>query len=106
MIGEFNRFDRVNFLPLEIQKASLAHADNIYTRYKYIFYPTSRKKGDRKNLKNWRPISLLNVDYKICSKVLSLRLSKVLEFIVDPEQTCSVPLIKRKPLIVLIAPFC
>lgn len=22
MIGEFNRFDRVNFLPLEIQKAS------------------------------------------------------------------------------------
>ena len=64
------------------------------------------KKGDRKNLKNWRPISLLNVDYKICSKVLSLRLSKVLEFIVDPEQTCSVPLIKRKPLIVLIAPFC
>ena len=49
------------------------------------------KKGDRKNLKNWRPISLLNVDYKICSKVLSLRLSKVLKFIVDPDQTCSVP---------------
>ena len=49
------------------------------------------KKGDRKDLKNWRPISLLNVDYKICSKVLSLRLSKVLEFIADPDQTCSVP---------------
>ena len=49
------------------------------------------KKGDRKNLKNWQPISLLSVDYKICSKVLSLRLSKVLEFIVDRDQTCSVP---------------
>ena len=49
------------------------------------------KKGDRKNLKNWRPISLLNVNYKICSEVLSLRLSKVLEFIVDPDQPCSVP---------------
>ena len=49
------------------------------------------KKGDRKNLKNWRPISLLNVDYEICSKVLSLHLSKVLEFIVDPDQPCSVP---------------
>ena len=36
------------------------------------------KKGDRKSLKNWRPISLLNVDYKICSKAISVRLSKVL----------------------------
>ena len=42
-------------------------------------------------MKNWRPISLLNVDYKICSKVLSLRLSRVLEFIIDPDQICSVP---------------
>ena len=49
------------------------------------------KKRDRKSLKNWRPISLLNVDYKICSKAISVRLSKVLEFIVDPDQTCSVP---------------
>ena len=49
------------------------------------------KRGDAKNLKNWRPISLLNVDYKICSKALSLRLAKVLEFIVSPDQTCSVP---------------
>ena len=49
------------------------------------------KKGDWKSLKNWRPISLLNVDYKICSKAICVRLSKVLEFIVDPDQTCSVP---------------
>ena len=49
------------------------------------------KKGDRQNLKNWRPISLLNVDYKIFSKALSLRLAKVLGSIVSPDQTCSVP---------------
>ena len=49
------------------------------------------KKRHQKSLKNWRPISLLNVDYKICSKAISIRLSKVLEFIVDPDQTYSVP---------------
>lgn len=42
-------------------------------------------------LSNWRPISLLNCDYKILSKVLSLRLSTVLGEIVHPDQTCSVP---------------
>ena len=49
------------------------------------------KKDDRRNLKNWRSISLLNVDCKICSKALSFRLCKVLGSIVDPDQTCSVP---------------
>ena len=41
------------------------------------------KKGKRESLKNWRPISLLNVDYKICSKALSLRLAKVLHSVVS-----------------------
>lgn len=49
------------------------------------------KRDDRRLLKNWRPISLLNVDYKICSKAISLRLASVLECIVNPDQTCSVP---------------
>ena len=39
---------------------------------------------------DWRPISLLNSDYKIGSKALSLRLSKVLGSIINTDQTCSV----------------
>lgn len=49
------------------------------------------KRDDKRLLKNWRPISLLNVDYKICSKAVSLRLANVLGSIVDPDQTCSIP---------------
>jgi len=42
-------------------------------------------------LTNWRPISLLNVDYKVISKVLTNRLSKVIGNIVHIDQTCAVP---------------
>ena len=49
---------------------------------------------DEKNpelIKNWRPISLLNVDYKIISKIITTRLSKVLHKIIDIDQTSSIP---------------
>ena len=49
------------------------------------------KKGDRLLLKNWRPISLLNVDYKICTKALANRLKKVLPSVLNIDQTCGVP---------------
>ena len=50
-----------------------------------------KDKNNADRLSNWRPISLLNCDYKILSKTLSSRLSKVLEEIIHPDQTCSIP---------------
>jgi len=44
------------------------------------------KGKDRTLLKNWRPISLLNVDYKLLSKTLSERLKKVLPKIIHSDQ--------------------
>ena len=46
------------------------------------------KKGkDRNYLENWRPISLINVDPKIASKVIATRVIKVLPEIIHCNQT-------------------
>ncbi len=46
------------------------------------------KKGkDRKKIKNWRPISLINTDTKIIAKALANRLKLTLEDIIGKEQT-------------------
>ena len=42
-------------------------------------------------MKNYRPLSLMNIDYKILSKVLSIRIRKVLSNIIHRDQTCSIP---------------
>jgi hypothetical protein len=49
-------------------------------------------KGDKnpRYIKNWRPISLLNVDYKILTKVLANRIKKVLPTIIHQDQTAYV----------------
>ena len=46
-----------------------------------------KKRGDIKDPKNWRLISLLT---KFFSKAITALLSKVLEYVVGPKQTCSV----------------
>ena len=51
----------------------------------------SFKKGDRLERKNWRPITLLNVDYKLCARILAGRLLNVLHLVVERDQTCGVP---------------
>ena len=46
-----------------------------------------KKDKDRLFLKNWRPLTLLNTDYKIIAKALANRLTKVLPFIIEDDQT-------------------
>ena len=50
---------------------------------------TSLPKGDkpREFLKNWRPISLLNVTYKLISSVIATRMKKVMNLIISKTQT-------------------
>ena len=46
-----------------------------------------KKKKNTEYLKNWRPVSLLNVDYKIATKTIALRLEKNFPNIIHPGQS-------------------
>jgi len=50
------------------------------------------KEGERANLSNWRPITLLNVSYKILAKTLQLRLQGILQDVISPDQSAFLPL--------------
>ena len=49
------------------------------------------KKNDHLETKNWRPIRLLNVDYKIATRAISGHLLAVIGTVVGTDQTCGVP---------------
>ena len=49
-----------------------------------------KKDEDKRFIKNWGPHSLLNVDYKIISKIFSTTYKQVLPLLISPQQTAYV----------------
>lgn len=49
------------------------------------------KKGDLKDIKNWRPVSLLCSDLKLLSKALAITLREVVGQVIHQDQTYCVP---------------
>ena len=61
---------------------------NLSTSRKQAVMTSVEKKGrDRRFIKNWRPISLLNVDVKIASMVLARKIKRVISKIVNTDHT-------------------
>lgn len=83
----FKEFDRLDKLPdsFRIGIVTLLH-----------------KKDDKADLKNWRPITLLNFDCKVFSKLISRRMSQVLEDVIHPDKACAVPGRKITDSLILI----
>jgi exonuclease III len=71
---------------LEVFVNSYENESLPYTQYQAVIRLLF-KKGKREDLRNWRPISLLNSDVKILSKLLANRLKKVLSEIIHTDQT-------------------
>ena len=64
------------------------HAGELSTSQKQAIITLIDKKGkDRLHIKNWRPLSLLNVDYKIVSKVIANRMQNALPTLIHFNQS-------------------
>ena len=68
----------------EIGKLAPSHNESVIT-----LLPKEGK--DMGDIKNWRPITLSNCDSKIITKALTIKISKVLDSIIDVSQTAYVP---------------
>lgn len=74
---------------VEVLNASLEHG-SLSSSQRRALISLIYKKGDRLLHKSWRPISVPNVDYKLCARALTGRLLTVLQHVIHPDQTCGV----------------
>ena len=79
-------WDLLKPLLLESYQNSYKLNNLTVTQRQSVITLIDKKQADRTKLENWRPISLLNTDYKILSKVIAERIKKVLPFLVNENQ--------------------
>ena len=75
---------------LDVLQFGLNNGQLAYSQYLAVII-LLYKKGSRSDIRNWRPISLLDVDYKLLSKTLAERLRNVLPEIIHFDQRGCVP---------------
>ena len=90
---EFYRtfWDSVGKLLVECFHESFIKGEMSPSQRQAVMTLIEKKDQDRCDLKNWRPISLLNVDAKIASKVIAERLKRVLPDLIHMNQSGYIP---------------
>jgi hypothetical protein len=72
-------------------KATLKKGEMSISQKQGVISLIPKANKDNSKLKNWRPITLLNQDYKYLAKCLANRCKEVLPDIINPDQTGFVP---------------
>ncbi len=88
-IVDFYKFFWINIKTFVIDSLNFAfYKGELSVNQKQGIITLIPKKGKVKTLlKNWRPITLLNTDYKILTKCLAIRIRQVLPSIIDCDQS-------------------
>ena len=84
-------FDLLSQPLLESLNAAFDEGELSPSQRQAIITLIEKKGKDKRLIKNWRPISLLNIDTKILSKVLATRIKSVIKSVIQPDQTAYVP---------------
>ena len=84
-------WDTIGTMFLQTLKYSLSEGELTESQRRAVITLIQKKGKDETLIKNWRPISLLNCDYKIFTKVLSLRIKAYLPKIIHEDQVGFVP---------------
>ena len=82
--------DKLSALLCRIMNAALQRAE-IPTSWQQTCMILLYKKGSAAELGNWRPLSLINTDAKLFTKIITLRLQRHLDTLVSPIQTGFAP---------------
>ena len=83
-------FDEISKHLIDALNLSFAHGHLSNSQRQAIITLIEKKGKDKRYLKNWRPIPLINVDTKIASKCLASRVKKVLSSLIHSDQTAYV----------------
>ena len=92
LIAEFYKtfWNSLGSLLVEPLNYSYDHGELSNTQKQAIIKLIEKEGKDKRNISNWRPISLINVDAKIGSKAIATRLQKVLPEIIHFNQNAYV----------------